>query len=58
MDDPLRDSLPVEVGELLDEDVILEQERPPRTHAQAVQLVPHRGPVTSGQPVWVLNKKI
>ena len=58
MDDPLRDALPVEVCELLDEDVVLEQQRPPRPHAQAVQLVPHRGPVTCGQPVRVLNKKI
>ena len=58
MDDPLRNPLSVEVGELLDKDVILEQERPPRPHAEAVQFVPHRGPVRRGEPVWVLNKII
>ena len=58
MDDPLRNPLSVEVGELLDKDVILEQERPPRPRAEAVQFVPHRGPVRRGEPIWVLNKII
>ena len=58
MDDPLRDALPVEVGELLDEDMVLEQQRSPRPHAETVQLVPHWGPVSRGEAVWILNEEI
>ena len=58
MDNSLWDPLPVEVCELLYEDMILEQQRPPRSHAEAVELVPHWGPVSRGEAVWILNEKI
>ena len=58
MDNPLWDPLPVEVCELLYEDMVLEQQRPPRSHAEAVELVPHWGPVSRGEAVWILNEKI
>ena len=58
MDNPLWDPLPVEVCELLYEDMVLEQQRPPRAHAETVELVPHWGPVSRGETVWILNEKI
>ena len=58
MDNSLRDALPVEVDELLDEDVVLKQQRPPRPHAETVQLVPHWSPVSRSEAVWILNEEI
>ena len=55
VDHSLGDSLPVEVSELLDKDVVLQEYWPPGAHSDAVQLVRHRGAVGCGQLVRELN---
>jgi hypothetical protein len=48
MHDPLRDALAVEVGDLLDELVVLERRRPPLAHAAEALVVAHGMTLTGG----------
>ena len=54
---PLRYPLPVEVGQLLNESMVLQQERTPGTNTDTVELVTNGGTMGGGQLLWSLVSK-
>ena len=54
----LWDSLPVEVCELLHEDVVLQQDGTSGAHSETVELVRHRGSMSCRQLVGELNRRL
>lgn len=55
MDDSLGDTLPVEVGQLLHQGGVGEQDGPARPGGQRVELVAHGGAIGQGEPLLVLE---
>ena len=58
MDHPLRNPLSVEVGHLVCECEVLQQDRPSRPNRQGGCLGPHRGPSPSGEHICFLQSQI